>query len=107
GTTRPLALALAVAGCAAAPRPPAPPPPPASPAADTAVPLDAEVAALVMRMYAADLALRTSAARALGAMGGAAAGALPELVACAATEPREARSEERRVGKEGRARRAA
>src|SRR5690606_30199027 len=43
-----------------------------------------------MRMYADDLALRTSAARALGAMGGAAAGALPELVACAATEPREA-----------------
>ena len=52
--------------------------------------LDEEVGALLIRMYADDHEVRRSAARRLGALGGRAAPALPELVACAATEPREA-----------------
>lgn len=42
-----------------------------------------------MRMYVDDFEVRAAAARELGAMGGEAAAALPELVRCAATEPRE------------------
>ena len=84
---------IAAAGCAStrAASPVSPTAPAASrPAEPAPSELDAEVGALVMRMYADDFHLRRSAARQLGALGGRAAPALPELVACAATEPRAA-----------------
>lgn len=84
-----VALALAAVACASSPPAPSTPEPPAVKTAPPARPLDDHLAALVMRLNIDDVEVRAAAARELGSMGGAAAPALPELITCAATEPRE------------------
>jgi hypothetical protein len=91
--TPPLVLAaLLAAGCSSSAQRPAPEAPPRTPTARTAIAepepaVAGDLAGLVMRLYAAEYAEREAAARDLGAMGAAAAAALPELIICAATEP--------------------
>ena len=87
-----LALAL-LTGCPSSqPAPSAPRQPaaarPASPAPALAQ-LEGRVADLVMDLYVDELEVQAAAALELGSMGAAAAPALPELITCAATEPRE------------------